>query len=35
MISLEAKDLIDKLLSINPKKRLGRQVGDIKCHAFF
>jgi hypothetical protein len=35
MISFEAKDLIDKLLVLNPKYRLGSDVDDIKAHNFF
>jgi serine/threonine protein kinase len=34
-ISYEAKDLIDKLLMIDPMRRLGVDMVDIKEHSFF
>jgi serine/threonine-protein kinase RIM15 len=36
MMSPEAQDFIDKLLTVDPKKRLGANgVDEIKQHAFF
>lgn len=34
-ISYEAKDLIDRLLILDPKRRLGSDIDDIKLHNFF
>jgi serine/threonine protein kinase len=34
-ISYEAKDLIDKFLMIDPTRRLGLDMEDIKHHKFF
>lgn len=35
MISYEAKDLVDKLLTLDPRRRLGNDVEDLKSHNFF
>lgn len=35
MISYEAKDLIDLLLTKDEGKRLGQSFEDIKAHSFF
>ena len=34
-ISYEAKDLIDHLLKLDPKRRMGTDIEDIKQHPFF
>ena len=35
-LSPEARDIVDRLLELDPEKRLGRNgVGEIKAHAFF
>jgi len=37
VVSREAKDLVKRLVTLNPKKRLGTQHGasDVKAHPFF
>eukprot|EP01084_Bolivina_argentea_P098896 177782_1 len=35
MLSNQCKDLITQLLQRDPKLRLGADVNDVRCHAFF